>query len=405
MTTTIRLSEYDASPWELPDGDATFISRELSRKISISQRVDDPRYWLNPNQYVGVVTLPSGARLESYPKVDVRNLFHILAVVLGMESPFREEIAKVGELDSILEFVAEHFADLVENRINAGLYRSYVDREDNLTRIRGRIDFLQDVRLNYVLRHRTYCRFSDLTWDVEENQVIRQVAHMLSGWGFRRVLRSRLGRIDAALAEVSSAHLPPSAIAKFNYNRLNEDYRPIHALCRLFLEGASLSEELGIFDFRTFLIDMNQLFEGFVTQILVSRELGAIRVEPQYAMTLDLDSKVHMKPDLRFTFSGKPAMVADCKYKKIEPDEYKHHDLYQLVAYCLATGTDVGLLLYPRHFADVFSEITVRNTSIRIAQVTIDLSKIGADLEQECNQFAERVFAEVRNAYRDRMVA
>ena len=33
----------------------------------------------------------------------------------------------------------------------------------------------------------------------------------------------------------------------------------IHQLCRLFLEGASLTEELGVFDFRAFLVDMNKL--------------------------------------------------------------------------------------------------------------------------------------------------
>ena len=98
MTSVIRLAEYEPSPWELTEEDAVFISHELAKKISITRPIDDPRYILNPNQYVGVVTLPSGRRLESYPKVDVRNLFHMLAVVLGMESPFRDEIAKSDEL-------------------------------------------------------------------------------------------------------------------------------------------------------------------------------------------------------------------------------------------------------------------------------------------------------------------
>jgi 5-methylcytosine-specific restriction enzyme subunit McrC len=51
------------------------------------------------------------------------------------------------------------------------------------------------------------------------------------------------------------------------YNRLNGEYRQIHRLCGLFLQGASLSEELGPFEFRTFLLDMNKLFEDFVSKV------------------------------------------------------------------------------------------------------------------------------------------
>src|SRR3712207_8376452 len=42
-------------------------------------------------------------------------------------------------------------------------------------------------------------------------------------------------------------------------------------ICRLFLEGSSISEESGSLDFQTFLVDMNGLFERFVTQVLRER--------------------------------------------------------------------------------------------------------------------------------------
>jgi 5-methylcytosine-specific restriction enzyme subunit McrC len=129
--------------------------------------------------------LPSGRRIESYPKVSIRNLFYMLAVAFELPSPFRDEPTEFERLDEIFEFVASLYADLVEQRIANGLHRSYVETGGNLAAVRGRIDFTQDVRHNYVLRHRTYCRYTEFTWDIPENQIIRQVAHMLSGWMFR----------------------------------------------------------------------------------------------------------------------------------------------------------------------------------------------------------------------------
>src|SRR5215469_6256028 len=49
-----------------------------------------------------------------------------------------------------------------------------------------------------LMRANIYCRFAEFTWDVEENQIIRQVLHLLSGWGFRSSLRLKLSQLDSA---------------------------------------------------------------------------------------------------------------------------------------------------------------------------------------------------------------
>jgi 5-methylcytosine-specific restriction enzyme subunit McrC len=393
VTDVIQLAEYQNWCGELSDEDAEFVWRELSPRMTIRREIHDARYILNPNQFVGIIVLPSGRRLESYPKVPVRNLFYMLAVAFELPSPFREEPTEFERLEEILEFVASFFADCVEERIDRGLHRSYVDEEDNLAAVRGRINFAEDVRRNYVLRHRTYCRYSDFTWDIPENQILRQVAHLLTGWRFRRELRLRLGRIDAALADVTPTILPASILSQFRYNRVNDDYRQLHRLCQLFLEGASLSEDIGPFDFRTFLLDMNRLFEEFVTQILRDRARGGITVGSQIPVHLGHDRKVLMRPDIVVRREAAVALVADCKYKRVEPEEFKNHDHYQLLAYCTATGVRRGLLVYPLHVGEVRDELRVRNTETVIRQTTIDLGKEGAELIGEVDEFAREVFA------------
>jgi 5-methylcytosine-specific restriction enzyme subunit McrC len=389
----VQLREYEDRSWQLSPEDAEFISYELSPKVTIRRELHEDKYILNPNQFVGIVTLPSGQRLESYPKVPVRNLFYMLAMAFDLPSPFRAEPAPFERLEEILEFVASFFAELVEERLNHGLYRSYVEEEGNLAAVRGRISFADDVRHNYVLRHRTYCRYANFTWDIPENQIVRQVAHLLSGWGFRPQLRVRLGRIDGALADLTPTTLPATAINQFQYHRLNDDYRQVHQLCRLFLEGASLSEDIGPFDFRTFLLDMNRLFEAFVTQVLRDRLRGGIAVSSQDRVYLGHDKKVLMRPDILLRKGGTVTLVADCKYKRLEPDEFRNHDLYQLFAYCTAAQVQRGLLVYPLHSADVRDEVRIRNTQAIIRQTTLDLGKEGSELVRECDAFAEEVFA------------
>jgi 5-methylcytosine-specific restriction enzyme subunit McrC len=387
----IRLKEYETWTGGLESGDVDFIASKLDKRIAISRHPQDDFYQLNPKQHVGILTLPSGRRIESYPKVDVRNLFYMLSVALGLPSPFPEELTQLDRLDRLFEFVAEYFAGLVERRIETGLYRAYVETEDNRPVVRGRIEFARDLRLNYVLRHRTFCRYAEFTWDIPENQVVRQVVHMLAGWSFQDRLRGRLSRIDAELAEVTPTLMPASAIDRFRYHRLNDDYQPIHQLCRLFLEGASLSEELGLFSFSTFLVDMNRLFELFVTEVLRQRVPRPLSVSSQRTLYLGRGDMVPMRPDISVYLRSVPQLMADCKYKRIDEDEFKNHDVYQLLAYCTAANVARGLLIYPRHLAPIGNDVRVVNTDVTIRQLTIDLGKVGKALDDECDQLVDDV--------------
>ena len=139
-----------------------------------------------------------------------------VALEAGLNWPFRDETVNFDRFDEMLEFLARHFVDLVDERLRLGLYRSYVDVEDNLSFVRGRIAFTEDLRHNYALRHRTWCRYSELTWDVPESQVLRQVARLLAGWGFGSTVRLKLARLDAALDEVTCGRMvaPCTCMAK-----------------------------------------------------------------------------------------------------------------------------------------------------------------------------------------------
>ncbi len=396
MPEVINLTEYEAAACDLVEEDLAFLRAALDKKITVQRNIDGIGYSLNPNQFVGILTLPSGQTIRCSPKVPVRSLFYMLAVALEY-ADFRPETAKIDRLEHLLEFVANHFAGLVEDRINAGLYRTYVAREDNLAFVRGRIDFTNHVRQNYVLRQRTYCRFEELTWDVPENQVIRQVIHLLSVWDFTSDLRNRLAQLDATLHEVSPSLMSAADVSRFTYHRLNEDYRPIHQLCQLFLQGASLSELFGEFSYRTFLLDMNALFEAFVSRVLERRVPAGLTLIPQHRTHLDFARSVRIVPDLVIQSGDVTVLVADCKYKRVAEGEYKNHDLYQVISYCLAERTQYGLLIYPKHLLEeVQGEVLVRNSDIRVEQISIDLGGDWEGMQAECQRLADRVYRRAR---------
>ncbi len=195
------------------------------------------------------------------------------------------------------------------------------------------------------------------------------------------------------LAEVAPVTLPASAIDRFTYGRLNDDYRPIHRLCRLFLEGSSVSEEAGVFDFRTFLFDMNALFERFVTRLLEIQSPSDLTVKGQVPTTLGSKNEVKMFPDIVLGRAGRAVVGIDCKYKRLDSGQFKNHDQYQVLAYCTALDVTRGMLVYPRHEQTLDQTIRVRNSEVLIRQISIDLGGDLTAFTASCRHFVDRIVA------------
>lgn len=278
---------------------------------------------------------------------------------------------------------------------------AYVDQEDNLGVVRGRIEFVRDIRENYVLRQRTYCRYSELIWDIPENQVLRFVAHTLSGWDFGKDTRARLENIDRWMDEVSRPRFVSPDLDRFGYHRLNLDYEPMHRLCRLFLDEFSLSEERGGYELNGFILNMNQLFEDFVTEGL-RREVGGGWVvsaqEPNYLGSrrtsgLGLRNAVRIKPDIVLRRGAGVGAVLDCKFKRTSAESFKHHDFYQVLSYCTALRTPRGGLIYPRSelALEEIDETFIHASPITVRRFALNLAVDSSALLGEVSRVAREI--------------
>lgn len=391
----IVLQEYESATLNLDLQDASFIANsELRRNIQIARSVSSNEYILNTQQYVGIVELPSGRLLEIKPKVPVQNLFYMLAIASGASPWIEQETAQLNEVSDILEPIATLFADEAEKLIVGGLHRTYQHTENNLQAIRGRINFREDLRLNQVMRHHTFCGFDELTLDIPENQAVYQTTNILNGWNFRsKKLKIQLSNLAQRLSELTPTTLTGNDVEIFTYNRMNEHYRPIHRLCRLLLDGASLSEHAGTHSTPAFIIDMNSLFENFVTQLLIELINPDFTVTRQMNLSLDENRQYRVIPDIVLKHQHRIALIADCKYKKLTEDKPRssNNDMYQLLSYCTITESKQGVLIYPLHEVINETSSSIRNTDTVIRQVTIDLSGSIESLITESERFAQQL--------------
>lgn len=397
MSDRITLTEYKDHEVQMEAGDQSVFMADTKGRISVTPTIVPGTVVLNPQQYVGVARMPSGVTLDLLPKVDLYNVMWMIAEVERLEGVSFERLDQevpIRTFDDILEPIARAFVEQVEHLIDRGLYRTYIEQEDNLTAIRGRIDFREDLNRNVILRHRTYCRFTEYSWDVPENQVIRQVVHLLARWGFSTRLTDRLIALDRQMEDISRSHMTAAEISRFHYSRQSDHYRSIHRFCRLFLDGFSLSEAVGTTGFNGFLMDMNKLFENFVAIKLdaaIARLQSHMQLGRQRSFPLFHAHSNAINPDLVLESHGEVSLVADTKYKRRSAADGTPTDYYQLITYCTVLGLQHGVIIYPRHESDVDSKLMVTGSNITIHELSIDLHCSQEEITAAFNAIAWRL--------------
>lgn len=393
---TIRLEEYRSQlVADLSREDLTFLTAKHSRTVTATLDPSTALPQLTASSWVGVITLPSGRELRITTKVPVANLFYMLAV--AGDWPFRpDDIVTYAPDTTILEVVARYFRDLLLRIDESGLYRAYRDENDNLTILRGRIDFREDLRLNIIERQRTACSFSDFTRDIPENQILRQTAHLLAECGLVGDLAADFGALDYWWSDIRLTAYDPEVVSTFVYHRLNDHYRPVHQLASVLLRWLSPGGTEGDSRFPAFLVNMNSLYEEYVRRSIGATLRETVRVRKPQPLALDESAHAHIQPDLLFEESARPVLVADCKYKRVGPQVGSDSDLYQMVAYCTAFGLTHGVLIYPRHLLDVDDQLAIRHSRLRLHRASINLGVPRSQLESE----SVRISADLVRFYR-----
>jgi 5-methylcytosine-specific restriction enzyme subunit McrC len=307
----------------------------------------------------------------------------------------QSEVAFTTE-DGILEILVRLFARRTSLLVRRGLHRDYVERTENMPFVRGRLELLEDVRVNFGLHHQGICRFSELTADIPHNQVLRAVTEVLlrvkyRSSGIREVLAWNL----AQLLEAEPAELSPRVFAAIHYSRLNAHYEPVLRLAELIVRHVTIRHEVGFLRAPTFLVNMNDVYQEFLTRLIAEHASSrGLRLVPSGSIYLDEAHEVPIRPDIVLS-DGKTIRVAiDAKYKQVDPEA----DIYQALAYAKALNLQRVALVYPADGDVTPTTHRIRNDNVLVLVRTVPVGSDAAgflDLDKRAAKAAADLIGEL----------
>ena len=259
-------------------------------------------YVLLPGATIGALEVED-LSVSIRPKLGIGRVLFLASYAMGAFRLRDSDRFDFRDEETLVESLVPGFASSARQAFANGLLHGYRTEEETLHVVRGRINIGEQVRHRFGVPLPIEVCYDDFTEDILMNRLVKAAAVRLGLMRIRsRQSRADLGRINARLDNVTLVEFPPNALPEVSFNRLNEHYREVVALAMLVLRYATIETERGVTRAAGFLMDMNRVFQDFVTQALREALCLSDRTFRSDCgirdVTLDEEGSVRLKPDL-----------------------------------------------------------------------------------------------------------
>jgi 5-methylcytosine-specific restriction enzyme subunit McrC len=258
------------------------------------------------------------------------------------------------EKADFFEILIYLFSKYTRELLNSSIYQKYTDVNEELSFVKGRIDFNAYLRdnLSKGRNHKISCEYDTFQMDNDFNRCVKYVSKLLVSITKENQSRRYLNDILFILDEVEDINISSDAMKRMKFNPMFSNFETIRDYCVLFLDNSvsfNYKNDLKLF---AFLLPMEYVFEDFIFGF-IDEEIDEIKAKSQDGSKyLDEDKSFKLKPDLKLFFNNR-SIVADTKYKIVYADEkdpkkgISQPDLYQMLAYAVRFNVNEIVLYYP----------------------------------------------------------
>ncbi len=300
--------------------------------------------------YTGVVRTSTECQIEILPKVskshgqrEARETLVKMLIELE-DSPFKEGVVadlKAHEMP-LFELIMRQFLKHVSDIVRKGIARTYVEHQDNLLFLRGKLQLPEHIKRNTTIRNRVYCEFDEYEVDRPINRLIKGALKVVQRESKSSVSKQLCRECLIWFDRVPATIDPPSDFRSVRRDRNIQHYQPAMPTCRLILEGLNPLTQSGENRAVSMMFDMNRVFEDYVAAKLVEQFPNwKIYTQVQEHSVIEKHagkSAFGLRPDLELV-NAHSRIVADTKWKLIDQNERSTNygilqgDVYQLFAY------------------------------------------------------------------------
>ncbi|AXV41148.1 MULTISPECIES: 5-methylcytosine-specific restriction endonuclease system specificity protein McrC [Staphylococcus] len=337
--------------------------------------------------------------------IEIRNIYYMLTYAFSVlkENTYVNVIAE--DFDNANELYTAILIKGVSNQIKRGLHYEYIEKQEALTMVRGKIDISESISNLDILNKKLSCVYDEYSINNYLNQIIKSTMLLLINEDISKERKKKLKNLLIHFSSVNQIDLS-SINWNMRFTRNNKTYKMLIAICNLIVEGLLQSNNEGnrqVLDFKDEQ-RMSHLYEKFLFEYFKKTfpQLSVTAAHIPWKLDDDESSMLPtMKSDIMIS-NKKDYLIIDAKfYKKSLQnyyDTYKIHsaNLYQIFTYVKnhafyirekEINTNVsGMLLYAKTDEEKTPENKFQMSGNLISVKSLDLNCEFSQIKKQLNQ-------------------
>jgi 5-methylcytosine-specific restriction enzyme subunit McrC len=343
-------------------------SRFLKLKIAHGMEV------LQVQNYAGVILCTDGTQIEVLPKIAKHHEGNksselarmSLLMMLKSLKQFRHLETEAASIKKqkmpLLEIFIAQFLSSVNRLIKKGVKSDYVREQSNSAFLKGKLLHSQQLKHNFINKHKFYVEFDAYLTDIPANRVIHSALGVVAAYTGINKSKKLVQELLFAFDDIPVSNDYKNDFSAIKLARGMKHYEAPISWARLILEGFSPQSMLGSHNAFSLLFPMEAVFENFVAKYLNQRVSHPLKISAQVqskSLVSYGDNKYfRLKPDLYLSSLSNQNTVMDTKWKLIDQNKtagkdkfgLSQDDFYQMLGYGYKYLNGEGdlVLIYPK---------------------------------------------------------
>ena len=315
------------------------------------------------------------------------------------------------EFDNLHNLFAAILAKGIGRQLKQGLYREYLNRKEDITVVRGKIDMPGTIQNRLAKKRVLTCEYDELSENNLMNQILKTtVMILLRHAKVDTEYRTDLKKEMLFFSNVDT--IDPTSVHwnSIRFQRNNSTYCMLIGICRLVLEGMLMTTDDGEYRLATFIDEqrMSRLYEKFILEYCMKEHRQITATASQIPWGLD-DGIGTMLPVMQSDImlsQDNNVLIIDAKYythtTQAHYDVHTLHsnNLYQIFTYVKNKDIEFGerphtvsgMLLYARTDETIQPDNVYRMSGNRISVKTLDLNRDFSEIAAQLNAIVEEHF-------------
>ena len=341
--------------------------------------------------------------------IRIRNIYYMLSYAFQIlnEQGYREIAAE--EFENTAELCSAILIKGISAQLKRGLGREYQPRTEVLSGIRGKMDISESLKSQTILKKQMICTYDEFTVDSCMNRILKSTMELLLRSDISKKRKKELKRLLIYFGEVERIDLY-CVDWRIRYNRNNQTYRMLMAVCYLVVKGLLQSQTDGSVKVMDFLDEqrMCRLYEKFILEYYRKEHPQITASASQISWALD-DGISAMLPVMQSDImlsKGDQVLIIDAKYYthtiQVQYDAHTLHsnNLYQIFTYVKNKDMELagrehtvsGMLLYARTDEAVQPDHVYQMSGNQISVKTLDLNQPFEKIAEQLDSIIENHF-------------